>query len=382
MKRTIILGGGFGGIAAATTIQRRVGADHEVLLIDRAEMFMMGLRKLWALVGIGTLEDGQRSRTALDRPGLTFVQTEVEQIDPANRRVVTRTAGTLQGDHLIVALGAESRPDLVPGLAEHGHNVYDPAAIPALATAIAAFTGGRIVIAICGVPYKCPPAPYECAMLLDAHLRERGLRDRTSIDVVTLQPILLPNVGQQGSTWLGDQLSARGIGFSTGKAVRAIENGKLVFEKGEMRFDLLIGVPPHRPPGVVKASGLTGSGEWITVDQQTLRTQTEGVFAIGDCTQITLANGLPFPKAGVIAEAEGDHVGRSIVAELLGQPSPPPFDGRGYCFIEMGPDRATLIEGDFFATPQPLVRLLDADERHAREKRAFETERLTRWFGG
>lgn len=381
MERTLILGAGFGGLTVATELRRLLGDDHNILLIDRREHFLVGLRKLWALVGLGTLEEGQRHRGALTERGIAFLKQSVDQIDPARRRVVTDEA-TFDGDYLVVALGAEPRPDLVPGLAEHAHDLYDARAIPGLADALARFDGGRIVIVIAGGPYKCPPAPFECAMLLEEHMRDRGLRERTDIAVFTFQPILLPNAGKEGSAWLAEQLSSRGIGFHTGRKVQRVEAGGVVFADGEtVGADVLIGVPPHRPPAVVSGSGLTGEGDWIVVDPATLRTGHERVFAIGDVTQIKLANGLPLPKAGLIAELEGAHVAATIAADCGAGASPADFDGRGYCFVEMGKSLATRLEGDFFARPEPKVRVLDASELHAEEKRRFEADRLKQWFG-
>ncbi len=377
--RTLILGGGFGGLTVATELKRLLGTEHEVLLVDRNEYFSMGLRKLWELVGHARVADGSRSRGALGERGIRVVREEVREIDPVARTAATET-GTIETDYLVVALGSVSRPDLVPGLAEHGHDVWDLAGVPAAAEALARFDGGRIAIVIAGAPYPCPPAPYECAIHVHEHLRERGLRDRSEIVVSTVQPLLMPNAGREGSAWMGEQLTQREIGYRVGSKIERIEQGRVVFAEGEIEFDLLIGVPPHRAPTVVKASGLTGESEWITVDPATLETSHPRVLAIGDVTQILLANGLPLPKAGVIAELEGVRVAAAIAAEVQGGDAPP-FDGSGYCFIEMGTATAALVDGDWYATPEPRVTIAEPAAAHAAEKRLFETERLQRWFG-
>ncbi len=382
MTRTLILGAGFGGLTVATELRELLGSDaeHEIVLVDRRPHFLMGLRKLWALVGLGSLEEGSRPRERLARRGFRFVQEQVRTIDPG-RRAAETDSGWIEADHLVVALGAEPRPDLVPGLAEHGHNVWEAAAVPALKEALDGLDEGRIAIMIAGVPYTCPPAPYECAMLLDGHLREQGRRDRIRLSVTTLQPLLMPNAGVEGSRWLGEQLDARQIEHRTGRRVERVEADRVVYPDGELPFHLLIGVPPHRPPAVVAESGLTGEALWVTVDPGTLRTFYDGVYAIGDVTMIKLANGLPLPKAGVMAELEGRIVASAIAAELRGAEPPAPFDGQGFCFMEMGKASATLIEGDFFAAPEPRIRLGDVSRAHAREKHRFEAERLERWFG-
>jgi sulfide:quinone oxidoreductase len=378
--RTLILGGGFGGIATAVELRRLLGEDHEIVLVDSRPQFAMGLRKLWELVGHGTIADGSRSRPLLARHGVEFLQAEISAIDPAERRAET-SGGPLEGDHLVVALGAVSRPDLVPGLAEHGHDVWSFAGVPAAAEALRAFDGGRIVVLIAGAPYPCPPAPYECALHLHEHLLARGLRDRTELSVATLQPMLMPNAGRDGSEWMGGQLAERAIAYRLGAKTERVEPGLVVLAEGELPFDLLIAVPPHRPPAVVAESGLTAGHGWIAVDAGTLATAHEGVYAVGDVTLIPLPNGLPLPKAGVMAELQGTRVARAIAAELRGEEPPAPFDGSGFCPIELGSGSAALVEGHWYAEPEPVVTITGPSAAHAAEKAAFETEHLERWFG-
>ncbi len=378
--RTLVLGGGFGGIATAVELRLLLGDDHEIALVDRKPQFAMGLRKLWELVGHGTISDGSRSRQLLSRHGVEFLQAEIEAIDPAGRAADT-SGGRLEGDRLVVALGAESRPDLVPGLAEYGHDVWSFAGVPAAAEALQAFDGGRIVVLIAGAPYACPPAPYECAIHLHEHLLARGLRDRTELEVATLQPLLLPNAGREGSEWMGRQLAERGISYRLAAKTERVEPGVVVLAGDEVPFDLLIAVPPHRPPAVVAESGLTAAHGWIAVDAGTLATSHEGVYAVGDVTLIPLANGLPLPKAGVMAELQGTRVARAIAAELLEEEPPAPFDGSGFCPIELGPGSAALVEGHWYEEPEPVVTISGPSAERAAEKATFETEHLARWFG-
>ncbi|MGH3066427.1 MAG: NAD(P)/FAD-dependent oxidoreductase [Gaiellaceae bacterium] len=380
MKRTLILGAGFGGLTVATELERFLGTDHEVVLVDRNERFSMGLRKLWELVGQATIADGSRSRDVLRDHGIRVVRGEIEEIDPLNRTAIV-DGETIGSDYLVIALGAVSRPDLVPGLAEHGHDVWDAAGVPQAAEALARLSGGRIVVLIAGAPYPCPPAPYECAMHIHEYLRARELLDRCDISVSTVQPLLMPNAGSAGSEWMAEQLTQRAIRHHVGCKIERVDPGRVVLAEGEIGFDLLVAVPPHRAPAVVKESGLTGDGEWITVDPGTLATSHPNLFAIGDVTQILLANGLPLPKAGVIAELEGTRVAGAIAADLGAGKEPPAFDGTGSCFIEMGAAAAALVQGEWYATPEPVVSIAEPDAAHAAEKRAFESERLERWFG-
>jgi sulfide:quinone oxidoreductase len=381
MARILILGAGFGGLTVATELKRRLKkVEPEIVLVDRSEHFTMGLRKLWAVVDIEDYGVGTRSRQLLNRRGVEFLTRKVSRIYPTERRVET-DAGSLEADYLVIALGAETRPDLVPGLAEYTHNVWEEKGVPGLRDALAEIDEGHVAVVISGVPYTCPPAPYECTMLIDDHLRERGVRGKTKVTVATLQPMLLPNAGKAGSDWLAARLKDRDIDFQVGRKVERFEDGRVVFADGELAADVIVAVPPHRAPAVVKESGLTGKGDFIPVDPATLETEWDRVFAIGDVMQIKLANGLALPKAGVMAELEGNRVAAAIAADILGDAPAPGFDGRGYCFMEMGKSEAAMIEAEFFAKPEPSVELQEPSAKHLEAKHIFEAERLTRWFG-
>lgn len=380
MKRTLILGGGFGGITVATELRRLLGDEHDIVLVDRAERFSMGLRKLWELVGHASIAEGSRSRDALSAHGVRVIRDDVESIDLAGR-AATVGGERLQADYLVVALGAVPRPDLVAGLAEHGHDMWSTAGVPGAAHALAALDGGRILMLIAGAPYPCPPAPYECVMHVHENLRSRGLRERTDLAVATVQPILMPNAGVEGSNWMGERLAERDIDFRTGVKIDHVEAGRVVLEDDSLPFDLLLTVPPHRAPDVVSESGLTAESGWIPVDRATLQTAHENVYAVGDVTAIMLSNGLPLPKAGVMAELEGMRVAAAIAADVQGGSEPAPFAGEASCYVEMGTEVAARMDVKFFAEPAPEIAFLEPSAERAAEKRQFEHDRLERWFG-
>ena len=379
MARTLILGGGFGGIAAATTL-RRLAPDHEVVLIDAAEDFSMGLRKLWELAGIGTISEGTRARSALARHGVRPVHARIESIDPV-AKTAAADGEVWEGDYLVIALGAERRPDLVPGLADHAHDIWSKAGIPEARRGLEQLGSGRVLITVTGAPYPCPPAPYECAMLLDESFRSRGVRGAVDLATATLQPILMPNAGGAGSRYVADRLEERGIAHSTKRKLRAVGPGVAEFEDGDEPFDLMLAVPPHRAPEVVAEAGLTGESGWVEVDKLTLATAFDDVYAVGDVTMIKLANGLPLPKAGIIAEREGERVAAAIAARLAGTAEPAAFAGVGVCFVETGHGSAAMVDGRFFAQPEPDVQLVPSSPENAVAKRRFESERLESWFG-
>ncbi|MDR7416164.1 MAG: FAD/NAD(P)-binding oxidoreductase [Armatimonadota bacterium] len=378
MADIVVLGAGFGGLSAVQELAPAARAGHRVVLVDRKDRFLMGLRKLWVLAGRGGYGEGSRPLQNVRRHGATWVQGDLLGLE-LDRRQVRTTAGEFSYDFLVVALGAELRPDLVPGF-EHAINLYDAAEVERRAPELVRFAGGRLVVGIFGAPYKCPPAPYEAAMLLEDRFRQRGVRDRVELATFTPQPASLPVVGQAGCARLEGWLAERGIQFLPNRKAQRIEPGRVVFEGDALPFDLLLAVPPHRPPRVVAESGLAPEGAWIRPDPKTLRTTFENVYAVGDVTEILLPNGMPLPKAGVFAEAQGRVAARWILHALGLGPEPEPFDGFGYCFIEVGGGRAAKVVGRFLEHPAPAVEINPPDERTLAEKEAFERERLEAWL--
>jgi len=377
MRRVLILGSGFGGIATAHRLRQKLSPEDEIILVDRRTHFMVGFRKTWALVGESSLESGQRPLAALERQGIQVVHGTITSIDPATR------AGEVDGrrieaDALVVALGAELAPEQISGFSLHAFNVYDPQDIPRAAAALQAFPRGRVVIGIFGAPYKCPPAPYEIALLVKDFFRARSVD--AALEIFTPQPMSLPILGQAGCDVIEGRLAENGITFLPNHKATAVEAGEIVFTTGRRPYDLLLGVPPHRCPMPVVQSGLTDGGNWVRVNPRTLETKFPGVYAIGDLVEILMADGKPLPKAGVFAEAMGQVVADRIAATFAGQEVEAIFKGEGGCFLEVGNGQALMVQGSFLAEPAPQVTLTEPSREYVEEKRSFETERLQAWF--
>lgn len=377
MKRVLILGGGFGGIATARRLKQKLGETDEVILVDRRAHFMVDFRKTWALIGQSTLEAGQRSLDGLTRLGIRVLRDPVTRIDPQGRAAVMGDQ-RISADALVVALGAELAPEAVPGFQQHAFNVYAARDIPRAAQALTEFQGGKLLIGIFGVPYKCPPAPYEMALLINDTLKSRGVK--ANIEVFTPQLMSLPALGQVGCDLIESRLADQGITFLPNHKATAVESGEVIFANGRRSFDLLLGVPPHRPPAVVHESGLVGDSGWVAVNPRTLETQFPGTYAIGDVVQIAMPNGKPLPKAGVFAEAMGETVADRIAATFKGQEPEATFKGEGGCYLEVGAGQAMMVKGNFLAEPEPEVMLTEASAKYLEEKRSFEGQRLQTWF--
>jgi len=358
MPTVLVLGGGVGGTVAANALRDALDTKDRVVLVDTQIDQLFAPSLLWLMVGQRKPDRLQRPIERQLRPGIEFVNSTVREIDPGQRRVATE-AGELTGDAIVIALGAEMAPETSAGYAESAHDFFTLAGASSFAASLQAFRGGRIAVAVTALPFKCPAAPYEAALLIDAALRQGGLRDDSEIDLYTPEPAPMPVAGPALGQALMDVLEERGIRYHPGHKVERYDpaSREIIFEGGEAAgFDLLAATPPHRPPAPVSDSGLAGPAGWIPVDRTTLETDQESVFAIGDVTAVTLPNGKLLPKAGVFAHAQAFAVADQISARF-GRGRESRFDGVGYCWVELGSGRAAFAAGDFYAEPDPRVTL-------------------------
>jgi sulfide:quinone oxidoreductase len=377
MKRVLILGGGFGGLAAAHTLRQKLAADDEIILADARTHFMVGFRKSWALVGESTLEAGERRLNDLNQQGIQVIHGTISAVDPVARKVNV-DGQDIEADALAVALGAQPAPEKIPGFQAYAFNVYDTHDIPRAAQALRDFPGGRVVVGIFGVPYPCPPAPYEMAILVKSLLEARGVN--VALEVFSPQAMSLPILGEASCNDFEGQLAEKGITFLPNRKATAIEPEEIIFPTERRPYDMLLAVPPHQCPPVIRQSGLTSGGDWVHVNPRTMETQFPGVYAVGDIVEISMANGKPLPKAGVFAEAMGRVAAERIASTFRGQNPDAQFQGEGGCFLEVGNGQAMMVRGSFLTEPAPDVMLTEASAKYLDQKRSFEAQVLQTWF--
>ena len=381
-KTVMVLGGGIGGVVAASRLRRALPREHRVVLVEREADHLFQPSLLWLMLGWRTPDQIRRPIARLARRGIEVLRGNVERIDPARRAVVVN-GKELIADYLVIALGAELAPETIPGLAQAGHNLYSLAGAQALSAARANFRRGRLVVLVSATPFKCPAAPYEAAMLLADDCRRRGVRADVSVDVYTPEPGPMAAAGPEVSKQVRQMVESKGIGYHPEHSVTQVdaEKKRITFANGaSAEFDLLVYVPPHRAPLVVKEAGLVGPSGWVTVDRATLATSFAGVFAIGDVTGIPLAIGKPLPKAGVFAHGEAEVVARNIAAEINAAPASARFLGHGECFLETGAGRAGMSSGNFYAEPTPQIALRPPGRLLHLGKLLYEKFWLYRWF--
>jgi sulfide:quinone oxidoreductase len=374
-KRIVILGAGFGGLELSTMLAEALGEAVEVTLIDRNASFVFGYSKLDVLFGRTTPEAVRLAYSDLAKPGVRFLQETVTAIDPEARLVAT-DSGSHEADVLVVALGADYDLDATPGLAEAGNEFYSLAGAEQLARVLPSFTRGRALIGVCGAPFKCPPAPSEAALLLHDYLTARGVRDDCEISfVIPLGSPVPPS--PETSAALIEAFAERSIAFVANRRVSSLDGqrGMAVLDDGsEMPYDLFLGVPKHRAPDVVRASGMVEE-IYVPVNPRTLQTRYPGVYAIGDVAAIGV------PKAGVFAEGAARIVAAALIAEAERGEPPAGYRGRGSCFIEFGAGRVGRVDVDFLSGPQPTGTFQAPSAALVAEKQHFGSSRRARWFG-
>ncbi len=374
-KRVVILGAGFGGLELSTMLSEALGDELAVTLIDKNDSFVFGFAKLDVMFGRTTPDAVRMYYRDIAKPGVTFLQETVTAIDPEARRVTT-DQGVHEADALVVALGADYDVAATPGLAEGGNEFYSVAGAERLAPIVSEFSSGHVVIGVADAPFKCPPAPSECALLIHDELVARGVRDACRISFVLPLPTPVPPSPETSEALLAE-FAERDITFIGGRRVSELDPARkvAVLDDGiELPYDLFLGVPKHRAPDVVIDSGMTEDG-YIPVESATLKTRFPGVYAVGDVATAGV------PKAGVFAEGAARVVARALIAEWADGDQPDPYDGRGSCYIEFGKGRVGRVDIDFLSGPSKTGVFNAPSADLVAEKDHFGSSRRARWFG-
>jgi sulfide:quinone oxidoreductase len=375
VKHVVILGAGFAGLELATRLSESLPGDVRTTLIDQSDSFTFGFSKLDILLGRKAAEDVRLHYSEISKEGVEFRQERAISIDPEKRQVTT-DATSYDADILVVALGADYDFAATPGFGEGGVEFYSVAGAERMRDVLSDFDSGKIVVGILGHPFKCPPAPFEGALLLHDHFVDRGIRD--SVEIRTVGPIAAPvPITKEVSQSILDALTERGIEYVPNEQIVEIDtqrNEARFASDGSIPFDLFVGIPVHRAPHVVESCGLALDG-WVPVEKTNLATRFPGVYALGDVTA------LPMAKAGVFAEAAARVVADDISAHLKGDVLERPYEGAGTCYIEFGAGMVGMVEANFLGGPTPTARLVGPSSELAADKQEFARARRERWFG-
>lgn len=357
MHRVLVLGGGVGGTLVANLISRKLKPE-----IDRGEASVTVVDEKGEHIyqpGYMYIAMGNEKPERLKRPERSLLDDRVKleigralKIDVDGKRVTLEGERTLDYDQLILATGSRIVPEQIEHFDTEAHHFYGPDAAARLRKALDAFTGGKIVIGIAGMPYKCPPAPLEVAFLIEHELRQRGLREQSEMHYCS--PIGRAFTIESVSEMATPILEEKGIELHTFFNVEAIDpKGKLVqsLEGEELPYDLLILVPPHKGAQVVIESGLAPPSGWLPTDHHTLEVKDHPeIHALGDATD------LPLSKAGSTAHFEAPVVAERVAAVVKGRKPTgkhASYEGKVMCFFEVGDGKGTLLQFDYEHPPKP-----------------------------
>ncbi len=358
-KTIVVLGGGVSGVVAAHELRKRLTREHRVVLIEKRSTHLYHPYLLWVSVGLRNPKTAEESDyRSFAKKRIEVVAGEITSIDPQTKRIQT-TAGDVDFDYAILALGAEGHMEDVPGLREHGFTFYDLVGAAKLHSAIDHFQGKHIAVLVSSLPYSGTPAPYEMTFLVDDVMRFRNLRKGVTITLYTPEQAPLQVAGTAAGQYLLRLFEKKQIRFVPNASIQSVQENRLRFASGkEEPFDLLIAVPPQRVPAPIQESSLAGPNGWIPVDAKTFQTNTSGIYAVGDCADIKPKNGFTLPRVGVCAHLQAEVAAQNVVLDILGRSKERDvYTGFGSFFLETGGGRSMYFSGHFYETPEPKVRI-------------------------
>jgi len=378
-NRVLILGCGIGGSIVAGELAKKARKQASITVVERKPVVQFPPSFPWVMMGWRQPRQVQRSLSFLSRKGVKVVTGSVRSID-ARRKRVQVDSSTLEYDYLVVALGAEYAPESIPGFAEYAHHIYDLDSAVKFGDAARSLQGGNVLIGVSRTPFKCPTAPYEAALLLEEFYRKEGRNARVRFFTPEKQPV--PAAGPVLGKQVEKMLTSRGIEYNSKKELAEVKQDRVLFKDGgEMGFDLLMAVPPHRCPKPVVDADMVDVSGWVPVNPQTLATKFEGVYAVGDVTTIETPHAhVPFlPKAGIFAEGQAEVLANNIAFSITGKGERKAWDGSGYCYLGVSKSESAFLQGSFLSNP-PRLEFHPPRRKFYLDKVALEKNWMTRKF--
>src|SRR6266542_4334645 len=203
----VVLGGGVGGTLTANLLARQLGRDVHVTVVDPTGMHVYQPGFLYAALGKANGRWLARDERTLLHRDVELVVEAATLVEPDKGLVRLARGGSLPFDYLLLAT------DEVPGLVQGAHEFYSLQGALRLREALRGFRGGRVLVGVAGIPYKCPPAPVEFTLMVDQYLRRLGLRDKSQVTL--LSPLSRAFTIESASKLIQPILTKRGIGLET-----------------------------------------------------------------------------------------------------------------------------------------------------------------------
>lgn len=354
-KTILVLGAGTGGIITAKELSKKLGSKVRIILIEKEEKNVFAPSLLWLMVGKRKPKQVYRDTRKVTGTGIEVVIGEIDKVNPENISVSV-SGKEYKGDYMVISLGVEQVTE--HKLHQFGHDFYTLEGAIKFYDRSQNFKGGKIAVLVSSLPFKCPAAPYEAAMLIDSYIRKQGLSSKTEISLYVPEPGPMGVAGKEISGSVRQIVEMKGIKYFPEHQISAVTENSLTFNNGKtVEYDLLTFTPKHQSPAVIQQTELTGKSGWIEVDRHTMETKFRNVYAIGDITFIPLEIGKPLPKAGVFAHYQAEVVAHNVAQKIAGKISDKTFNGNGQCFLELGGGKAGFAGGNFYGSPLPAVKM-------------------------
>ena len=355
MKKILILGGGTGGTIMANKLRKVLERNEwEITLVDKQKTHYYQPGFLFIPFGIYNKYDVIKPKSDFFPAGINVIYATIDRIDGDNNKVILENSKILNYDFLIIATGTQTRPDETPGLNEElwYKNIFDFYTVEgavALREFFRSWEGGRLVLNIAELPFKCPVAPLEFVFLADAWFHEIGIRDKVEISYVTPLPGAFTK--PQATKMLGELLEEKNIKVIPEFYIERVdnENKKIIsYDEQEIPFDVLTIVPVNMGSDVIERSGLGDDLNFVPTDKYTLRSEKyENIFVLGD------ASNIPTSKSGSVVHFSADVLFENLMSAIEGRPLMAKFDGHSNCYIETGFGKGSIIDFNYDTEPLP-----------------------------
>lgn len=356
MKKILILGAGTAGTMLANKLRKELSVDEwAITIVDKFKTHYYQPGFLFIPFGIYKKEDVIKPKSDFFPIGVEVIYSDIDRISPDENKVyLSDGSKVLNYDYLIIATGAKTSPEETEGLKGElwYKDIFDFYTIEgsvALANHFKTWKGGKLVVNISELPYKCPVAPLEFVFLADAFFTERGMRDKVDITLVTPLPGAFTK--PKATKLLSGLLEEKNINIIPDFNIASVDNKeKKIIDYGgtEVPFDCLVSVPTNMGDEMIARSGMGDDLNFVPTNKHTLKAENyENIFVLGD------ASNIPTSKAGSVAHFAGEILVENLMCLIEGRPMTASFDGHANCYIVTGHGKGTLIDFNYDTEPLP-----------------------------
>ena len=355
MKKLLILGAGTAGTMMANKMRKKLLRNEwDITVVDQFKTHYYQPGFLFIPFGMYTKSDVIKPKNNFFPVGVNVIFSAINKIEPENNKVMLDDGTTLKYDQLLISTGTRIAPEETEGLKgklwyKEVFDFYTIEGALALANYFSTWKGGKLVINITELPYKCPVAPLEFAFFADAFFTKKGMRNKVDITYVTPLPGAFTK--PKATKMLGQLLEQKNIKIVPDFNIMEVDNDdKKIIDYGgiEIPFDCLVSVPTNLGADFIENSGLGDDMNFVKTDKNTLQqVDYKNIFVIGD------ASNIPTSKAGSVAHFAAEIIEENLMCAIEGRELTASFDGHANCYIETGYGKGTLIDFNYDTEPLP-----------------------------